>query len=56
MFCIDPNISAAGIELYTGKKWKAAKDLKIAEKRLQEKETLGVIATNRTGLGFFPHY
>ncbi len=31
------------IEVYTGKKWKAAKELKIAEERLREKNVLGVV-------------
>ena len=50
----DPKINEASIEVDTGKKWKAAKELKIAEERLREKEILGVVATGRAGLGFFP--
>ena len=41
------------MQVYTGKKWKAPKELKIAEERLREKEMLGVVATGRAGLGFF---
>ena len=33
-FSEDPEISKAGIKVCTGKKWKAAKELKIAEERL----------------------
>ena len=50
----DPKTARVGIEVYTGKKWKAAKELKIAEERLQEKEILGVVATGCAGLGVFP--
>ena len=50
----DPKIAGVGIEVYTGKKWKAAKELKITEERLREKENEGVVATGRAGLGFSP--
>ena len=35
-FSKDPKISRAGIEVYTGKKWKTAKELKIAKEWLWE--------------------
>ena len=54
MFSKDPRVTRAGVEVYTGKKWKAAKEVKIAEERLREKEILGAVATGRAGLGFFP--
>ena len=47
-----PKISGGGIEVHTGKKWKVAKDLKIAKERLREKEILDVVATDRAGLEF----
>ena len=53
-FLKDPKISGAGIEVYIGNKWKVAKELKIAEKRLREKEIRVVIATSRTGQVFSP--
>ncbi len=53
-FSKDPKISGAGIEVYTGKKWKAAKELKIAEEQLRGKEILGVVATSCAGLELFP--
>ena len=47
-------MTGAVVEVYTGKKWKAAKEVKFAEERQREKEILGAVATGRTGLGFFP--
>ena len=52
-FSKDPKTSGSGIEVYTGKKRKATKELKIAEERLREKEILGVVVTGRVGLGIF---
>ena len=52
-FSKDLKIAGAGIEVSTGKKWKTAKELKIAEERLREKEILRVVATGRAGLGVF---
>ena len=49
MFSKDPKVTGAGVEVYTGKKGKAAKEVKIAEKRLREKEILGDVATGRAG-------
>ena len=37
MFSKDPKVTGAGVEVYTGKKWKAAKEVKIAEERLRGK-------------------
>ena len=54
MFSKDPKVTGAEVEVYTGGKWKAAKEVKVAEERLREKEILGAVATGRAGLGFFP--
>ena len=48
-FCKDPQIAGAGIEVDTGKKkkWKAAKELKIAEERLRRKEIFPSIRVDK---------
>ena len=37
MFSKDPKVTGAGVEVDTGKKWKATKEVKIGEERLREK-------------------
>ena len=54
MFSKDPKVTGAEVDVYTGRKWKAAKEVKVAEERMREKEILGAVATGRAGLGFFP--
>ena len=48
------DLKMSGAEVYRGKKWKAAKELRIAEERLREKEILGVVASSCAGLVFPP--
>lgn len=44
-------MAGANIEVYTGRKWNALKELKLAEERLREKMVLGTVG--RAWL-FFP--
>ena len=50
----DEKVSRAGIEVYSDGKWKASRELQVAEERLREKAILGTVAKGRAGLGFFP--
>ncbi|XP_035990671.1 uncharacterized protein LOC118562404 [Fundulus heteroclitus] len=50
----DGKVSAAGIEVRTGRKWKAREALELAESRLRQKALVGTVATGRAGLGYFP--
>ena len=50
----DPKVAGAGIEVRTGRKWSAIKELDIAEERLRVKTIVGTIAVGKTGLGFSP--
>ncbi|TWW57386.1 hypothetical protein D4764_07G0001050 [Takifugu flavidus] len=50
----DCKVSSAGIEVKTGRKWKAEKAVEVAESRLRQKALCGAVATGRTGLGYFP--
>lgn len=50
----DPKVAAAGIEVRTGRKWKAARELQVAEARLRQKALVGMVASGRAGLGYFP--
>ncbi|TWW66935.1 hypothetical protein D4764_20G0009670 [Takifugu flavidus] len=50
----DCKVSSAGIEVKTGRKWKAEKAVDVAESRLRQKALVGAVATGRTGLGYFP--
>nr|XP_061841396.1 uncharacterized protein LOC133622576 [Nerophis lumbriciformis] len=50
----DCKVSSAGIEVRTGRKWKAEKAVEVAESRLRQKALVGAIATGRAGLGYFP--
>ena len=50
----DPKVSAAGIEVRTGRKWKAGEALEVAESRLRQRELVGNVARGRAGLGYFP--
>lgn len=47
----DFKVASAGIEVRTGRKWKAVKTVEVAESRLRQKTLLGVIATGRAGAG-----
>ena len=50
----DPKVAAAGIQIRSGRKWSAKRELQVAEERLRHKAILGSIAIGRAGLGFFP--
>ncbi|TWW53841.1 hypothetical protein D4764_0194930 [Takifugu flavidus] len=50
----DCKVSSAGIEVKTGRKWKAEKAVDVAESRLRQKALVGPVAIGRTGLGYFP--
>lgn len=52
----DPKVAAAGIEVHTGRKWNAARELQVAEARLRQKALVGTVASGRTGLGYFPSF
>ncbi|KAI7804749.1 hypothetical protein IRJ41_017191, partial [Triplophysa rosa] len=46
----DCKVSSAGIEVKTGRKWKAGKVVEVAESRLRQKALVGTMATGRAGL------
>ena len=46
----DLKVSGAGIEIHTGRKWSAARELKVAEERLQQKAIVGTVASGTRGL------
>ena len=50
----DPKVSGAGIEVRTGRKWRAAEELSIAESNLRVKAIVGAVAQGRAGLGRIP--
>ncbi|XP_062387675.1 uncharacterized protein LOC134076569 [Sardina pilchardus] len=50
----DTKVSSAGIEVRTGRKWKACEAVKLAERRLQHGELVGTVASGRAGLGSSP--
>jgi len=47
----DPKVSQAGIEVWTGRKWKAAEAVEVAESRLLHRTLVGTVARGRAGLG-----
>lgn len=47
----DSSIRNAGIETRTGRKWSASQAVEQAEKRLQQKDIVGITAVGRQGLG-----
>ena len=49
----DPKVANAGIEVRTGRKWKAEKAVQTAEERLRHKRIVGVVTRGRAGLGSF---
>ena len=50
----DPKVSTAGVEVRTGRRWCAKKELGNAEERLRLKALVGTVAIGRAGLGCFP--
>ena len=47
----DPKVSQAGIEVRTGRKWRAAEAVNAAESRLRHRVLVGTVAQGRAGLG-----
>jgi hypothetical protein len=47
----DDKVSQAGVEMNTGRKWKAKEALDRAETRLQHKDIVGTVTAGRMGLG-----
>ncbi|XP_036071215.1 uncharacterized protein LOC112142521 [Oryzias melastigma] len=50
----DPKVSQAGIKVRTGRKWKAAEAVDVAESRLRHRELVGAVTHGRAGLGYAP--
>lgn len=50
----DSKVAAAGIEVHSGRKWSAARELQVVEGRLRQRALVGVMAAGQSGLGFFP--
>ena len=50
----DPKVANAGIEVRTGRKWRAENAVQAAEERLRHKKVVGVVTRGRAGLGSFP--
>ncbi|KAJ8014240.1 hypothetical protein DPEC_G00038200 [Dallia pectoralis] len=44
-------ISQAGIEVRTGRRWRAAEEVEVAKSRLRHRELVGAVAYGRAGLG-----
>lgn len=49
-------MSSAGIELRTGKKWRAENAVEVVESWLRQKALVGTLAAGRGGLGYFTTY
>ncbi|XP_061733213.1 uncharacterized protein LOC133536595 [Nerophis ophidion] len=47
----DPKVAQAGIEVRTGRKWRAVEAVDVAEARLRQKVLVGIVAQGRSGLG-----
>ena len=54
----DPKVSAASIEIHTGRKWNTTRELERAETRLRHAAVVRAVVIGRTGLGSFltPQY
>ncbi|XP_063054019.1 uncharacterized protein LOC134448252 [Engraulis encrasicolus] len=50
----DPKVANAGIQVRTGRKWKAEEAVQMAEARLRHRALVGVVTRGRAGLGSFP--
>ena len=50
----DSKVAAAGIQIRSGRKWSAKREMQVAEERFRHKDILGSIAKGRPGLGFLP--
>lgn len=50
----DLQVAAAGIEIQTGRKWNASRELEVAEAQLTQKALVGAVVTGRAGLSYIP--
>ncbi|XP_062283087.1 uncharacterized protein LOC133987658 [Scomber scombrus] len=50
----DPKVAKAGIQVRTGRKWKAEDAVREADARLRQRSLVGVVTRGRAGLGSFP--
>lgn len=50
----DQKVAKAGIQVKTGRKWKAEEAFQEAEARLRHRSLVGVVTRSRAGLGSFP--
>ncbi|XP_054626149.1 uncharacterized protein LOC129178189 [Dunckerocampus dactyliophorus] len=50
----DPKVAKAGIQVRTGRKWRAEEAVQEADARLHHRSLVGVVTRSRTGLGSFP--
>ena len=50
----DPKVANAGIQVRTGRKWRAEEAVKEAKARLRHRSLVGVVTQGRAGLGPFP--
>ena len=50
----DPRVPAASIEVHSGRKWSAEKELEKTEEWLRQKALVGMVVIGCTGLGYFP--
>ena len=50
----DPKVAKAGIQVRTGRKWRAEEAVQEADARLRHRSLVGVVTRGRAGLGSFP--
>ncbi|XP_060938981.1 uncharacterized protein LOC133018922 [Limanda limanda] len=50
----DPKVAKAGIQVRTGRKWRAEDAVQEADARLRHRSLVGVVTRSRAGLGSFP--
>ncbi|XP_061905517.1 uncharacterized protein LOC133651562 [Entelurus aequoreus] len=50
----DPKVAKAGIQVRTGRKWRAEEAVQEADARLRHRSLVGAVTRGRAGLGFFP--
>lgn len=50
----DPKVAKAGIQVRTGRKWRAEDAVQEAVARLRHRTLVGVVTQGRAGLGSFP--
>ncbi len=50
----DPKVAQAGMEVKTGRKWRADKAVLQAESHIRHRVLVGAVTRGRAGLGTFP--